>query len=36
VLTPIEAERRRRGLKATHWAEERMLREFFAGMVPLG
>ena len=27
VLNPIEAEMKRRGLKATYWAEERMLRE---------
>ena len=36
VLTPIEAEMRRRGLKATYSAEERMLRESIAGTVPLG
>ena len=36
VLNPIEAEMRRRGLKATFWAEERTLRELIAGTVPLG
>jgi hypothetical protein len=27
VLTPIEDEMKRRGLKATYWVEERKLRE---------
>ncbi len=36
VLTPLEAEMKRRGLKATYWAEERMLRELIAAMEPIG
>jgi hypothetical protein len=35
VLDPIEAEMKRRGLKAVYWAEERMLRDLIEAMIPL-
>ncbi len=35
VLDPIEAEMKRRGLKAVYWREERALREMLEDMIPL-